>query len=275
MIEDTVQFEQRYFLNKIANGWNVAGAYAWYQAPIDIPPSDAPSQDSKLLAFAEDIVDMVVSNHTRFPATFVFDFKRLRLLQRGFQKCKQQETYARVFCKLVKQRGWAGQIPILSIRSLLSRSCVLQDHEETEATAFTSNDAIALEIAREIAKLCHPSEIPAEQLVNDTRDQLRNLSNMAPCNIEDWNHPLCYNLAEMVEQNVTAVRGMNPLQMHNYFLVQISKVERGPVESTLDEIAKTIAHIALLHWRVWVPILYENPSYANLAGTLAGNHHHP
>ena len=273
MIEDTVDFEQRYFLKKIANGWNVARAHAWYQAPLGIPASDASSQASRLLAFAEDIVDMVVSGHTRFPATFVFDFKRLRLLQGGFRECKQQQIYTQVFCKLAERTGWTGQIPPESIHSLLRRTYVLRDSEKIEMISSTSIDSIALEIVRETAKLCQPSEMPDEQLVKDTKDELQNLSITASSNLEDWDHPLCYNLAEMAEQKVTAIMGLNPLQMQNHFLAKIPKVELGPVEAALDEIAQTIAHIAVLHWRVWVPILYENPSYASIPGTHTCNGH--
>ena len=70
---------------------------------------------------------------------------------------------------------------------------------------------------------------------------------------------LAMDLADKVDDEVSAIGDLTPEQLTRRLLPRQPGFEVRSESEALVHIAKRIAHIAELHWRVWGPILYQRP----------------
>ena len=73
---------------------------------------------------------------------------------------------------------------------------------------------------------------------------------------------LAEDLQELIKREVETIKGFTPMQISDRYLpVGSAQVpSRSLTQDTeLLLVAQQIAHISVLHWRVWAPILYEQP----------------
>ena len=66
----------------------------------------------------------------------------------------------------------------------------------------------------------------------------------------------CNELYDMVKDEMKAIASATPLQIHEYYTPTWYAQSTEPNPSPRN-IAQRIAHISVVHWRVWAPILYR------------------
>ena len=263
MIEDSVHFEQKYFLRKIAaDTMHVAQAQNWYATVVRNELHNLDVSGAHLTVFARSIIDMVISNDSTFPTTFTFDVDRLQVLQVQFRKCVFQVICKEAFFQCLSRIGYAASPSIDTCSNLLQRISNMRGPCSTNNTQQNYTSSVALEIVREAYRLRALESLPDEELVEHTQNillhALRRESIMSQ-NLEDC---LCIDLEDMVDGELEQISALTPLQLLDRY--SHSRTPK-PLSNTLKEpddlqfIAQQISHITILHWRIWSPILYLQP----------------
>lgn len=86
LIEDTVHFEQRFFLKKIRDGKvNTRSAQTWYSHLTTVPDPESVQAFGEMAVFFEELVNMIMPSSSRqystLPTTFLFDEERIAKLR--------------------------------------------------------------------------------------------------------------------------------------------------------------------------------------------------
>lgn len=260
MVEDTVDFEQRYFLRIMANNstaLDLPKACAWYDGLLANGGLQGLSRECRKTNFVESIIDLVViTTPENFPLTFMFDDERLRILQSDFRYCVCQAACIQLFKGIVHQGGWID-LPSPNCNHLLKRIMSVVGPDTSRHGWARNASAVALEILRAVNELRNFEGLPDETSLEQIEAKLQefwDLDSAAYRGVEDHLYP---DLKALVKQEIEAVEHLTPLQVLNY-------CRPGPYDSYAEEssqplvsIARRIAHIGILHWRVWAPILYE------------------
>ena len=122
-------------------------------------------------------------------------------------------------------------------------------------------EIVALEIARHAYRMCNIHSVPNSEVLASTERYLEENSDPLSNVFEDSENFLGDQLQALVEQEAEAIQNLTPVQMMNRQLPRefSQGTDVNHERMSLASIAKRIAHIAVLHWRVWTPILYEQP----------------
>ena len=156
--------------------------------------------------------------------------------------------------------------PSNSYSRMLTRILALIDGRGRRNPA-ACNREVALEVVQEAYNLCSFKTLPDERLVTLAQLHLQQATNLTSTVYGETRDLLGNDLADLVDQEVKELLNLTPLQMLNH-------LNPGPLGSEttcgmhgLSNIAKRTAHIAVLHWRIWAPILYEQPQLSKAAAS--------
>ncbi len=231
------------------------GARTWFH---DLQEADQESRPG-LWIFAKALKDAVSFYHLNFPPTLTLDYDRLRILQSDFQILVYQAACRRTLTQTLRVLGWTGKISQASYADLFSKVAVLISGQELQYDYWQMRKPVALEIVRAAYTVCSNSKLPISENLDFAEDYLRRCCNPTEQIFGVLRSSLAADLGDKVDEEVCEgitltsaqlMRRLSPQQRH--FSVQ-SEAEG------LVHIAKRIAHIAELHWRIWGPILYERP----------------
>lgn len=114
----------------------------------------------------------------------------------------------------------------------------------------------ALEIVREAYKISQNSKILAAKDLDFAQNYLRDSCEGDNDVFEDLEVSLGDSLHKLVEQEIDTIGNLTPVQIINHYAPE-SKFASEQAE--LLGMAQRIAHIAVLHWRVWAPMIYKQP----------------
>lgn len=208
---------------------------------------------------------MIVGNFGSIPPTFRFDVVRIANLRMEFKLLQKQTACAQVFVDILKGLGWRGPTSSQAYTNILKRICVIASFDQSEACSDT-----ALEIVRAAHELTGNKHLPGAVLLKATANALLQRENDETEVFRKLHNALCHNLIELVNREMAAMEKKTSLQMLKYFdttpssppaIVFCGTTSRISGERVnVCSVAKRIAHIAILHWRVWAPILYQKPS---------------
>lgn len=273
MVDDTIHFEQKIFLREISNGLDLTNVRAWFQqSDREIGVQMPHTPESQLSAFVRGTVDMIVDGYGSVPPTFRFDVDRIASLQVDFDLSRKQAACGQTFVNTLNALG--SELPSLhAYNKFLYRISAIAEYPRLNCNQPDAFKDIALEIVRSAYELIGNERLPEQELIDATTNAL----------LDRWNnettvsqeHRACFHhaLTRLVEQEMAAVKDKTPPQILNYFnptpinlpainpYGAIPDVHNG--HGSIQNIAKRIAHIATLHWRVWAPILYEQPRRTN------------
>ncbi len=280
MVSDFVSFEQKAFLRRIPKEPNLRNACCWFDAAE--PKSNAEDNEPRapqLSTFLKGVVNIIVNNQSHYPSTFEHDFDRLRLLQRDFQTCLVKAACNQVFIENLHRLGH-NRLPSPENRSALqSRLASLINTADSRSNLYSQASAVALEIVRECHSISDNQSLPSIDSIDDTERRLLRSWKSGSSAHQELESILKADFATLLDEEVDIIKSLEPVQILNHFkppTLPIIAPSRPPryQQSHLQELpwgrdehlqngllcmAKRTAHIAILHWRVWLPILYEQP----------------
>ncbi|MCJ1474591.1 hypothetical protein MMC13_003250 [Lambiella insularis] len=258
IIDDTVYFEQQWFLEGIRDGVSVADAWEWYHSAFQNSPRESVIGDSHLMVFLAAAVKLVVRNEAVFPSTFELDIGRLRSLQEKCQDLLLQDVCLEACQRLLRYLGFTSTLQNDVYKDL--RCCVMSLHTADEWPALSE---IALEIVRAAYKVLKFVLLPSQEHLTMITIFLYNtlaIKTDLDCNLR---HALFRDLLSFVCDEVRSTSRLTILQMHNRYQSKTTLPEIRSGEHTLNqrrhgifEVGQHLAHILSLHWNIWAPIFY-------------------
>jgi hypothetical protein len=290
LIEDTVNFEKHYHLNRLVNGRprvNINTAQNWFSDAIEeFGPQCSPRPRAgpcfELEVFTRAVIAISFGRDGRsdFPETFFLDYSRLRALKAEIDDLVMFEVCMDMFIALARQFEYEGPIS-LAIRQQLRAaiSDVIGDAAGHGPQQWMMNsEALSLEILRQASRIVGRPATYSFDLMAEANHNLRVLfvrkSAYHARRLED-------SLLPQILSNIDRHSGSSPMELFTN-LVSVSPVmpplptlSRSSISHTfafahlhpeaakLTDLANRITHIILLHWRVWGPIAYvlDDESY--------------
>ena len=256
MVEDFVHFQQKMFLSRLPQEPNLRNAYAWMSPPniteVQHKRVNVPSMD----IFLRGVVDLVATNCLSLPATFEYDFERLRVLQTDFQTCLKKAACRQIFINTLRVLDRHKPSPPDHCENLADRISTFASGLNLAHNPSSYIQDIALEIVREAYKACGITTLPSEALLAATELHLRQAWDSTSSAFENQQNILGNELGDLVNDIVGSVADLTPLQLLHH-LNPLQPSPKPDERSTPLDLARRIAHIAILHWRVWAPILYQ------------------
>ena len=270
MINESTYYEQRHFIGRIAGGMEVVEARNWYDAVMssdsldttsdgeDLAVSESDIQDNDQISFARTVVDLICDPASKIPNTFVYDKERIQSLRADFQKCLLQTIITESYCRLLRQLQYLEMPSLGLINKVLLRVWQIDQTFLPGQSGKTVSDEIILEITRSAYETCCIETLPRDEHMAMVRSYIQS----ATVKDSDLYHDILAStwdeLDILIEQEVESIQDLQPLQILNHYRPNPSpqlKLETLGLHS----LAQRIAHVAVLHWRVWGPILYLQP----------------
>lgn len=273
MVEDCIQFQQKGFLYRMRREPDLRNAHSWFRTARELDPENkfswfhaldlVETRDqivrSDLAIFINAVVDLIVSNGTNFPPTFEYDVQRLHTLQLDFQNCVRMVTYCVIFIKTIEHLGLVVS-PSREVCDRLTKDIVaLTAHLEAPVGSATHFEAVTLEIVRQAYRYCGNDNIPSDALLEEMEGTLRQARKPESIEFHQVQAILFNDLYYLVEDHVTSTVHLKPWSIIDRLNPVPSDRYAPEEEVDLPVVARRLAHIAVLHWRVWAPILYEQP----------------
>ncbi|KAI9789693.1 MAG: hypothetical protein M1816_005868 [Peltula sp. TS41687] len=266
LIEDTVSFEQHLFLQRVNNGrLDVNSARRWY---AQVQQDWMDQQESAETCYVDgNPVEVLVRGLTEaisssqsidLPETFAFDYDRLDNLRVDLQDMITLEICVKVFeLSAYEEFNHRGRIPDDTIREMRLAILSLVNDASGRIAWLEHSAELALEMVRLAHKLKCDSSCPDERTIERIEDRL-----IRYWTVESriWQH---------YEDRAMRFIGQKALKQTLKFLSQPllnvaeSAGEQAPdaatstFETLLADLARRLAHIASLHWRVFGPIVYS------------------
>ncbi|MCJ1431969.1 hypothetical protein MMC27_001325 [Xylographa pallens] len=262
MIDDTVQFQQRYFLGRIQSGMQVEEARLWYNSAVQHEPQQPESLEGCRSVFARAVIDLVIGNQPCFPPTFVFDNDRLRTLQAEFQNHICQELCGKAFDHILGLLGYIASPPSSIYQDLLHRVLGIEDSLCATGDSFMKSEDTVLEIVRTAYTACGISSLPSDKHVAATKSYLMHAMDDNSTMYQQMECNLCSELEDIVDDELETISTLTPLQILTHYHPTAAFPRSSSQRSGLHDMGQRLAHIIVLHWWTWSPILYLQPTEA-------------
>ncbi|KAI9712635.1 MAG: hypothetical protein M1812_006815 [Candelaria pacifica] len=272
LIDDTVDFEQRYFLRRIASQRvDIRRSAEWFNnaknnAHTDPRLEKGGPQWHSTVFFTALVHSLFALHHNNDLQTFAFDQSRLDSLRREIRDFTHLETCCRLFSNLTLYLENAGSAPS-NVTLKLRRSIITIVRNPNGESSWQQNlTNVALEIVRTAHCASSSETLTDLELVDFAEDYLRQELDVSSADYQRIARAIEQALLPMVLEKVGSYAELSPLSIYdNVSPENGTKGSEGPIRD-LEEVAKQIAHAGTLHWRVWGPLLYsraprnQNPS---------------
>ena len=239
----------------MADGWDVMGARLWFE---DLHEADE-EPHAGLWTLVKALTDAVVYYHQYFPPTLTLDYNRLRVLQVDFQVLFYQEACRWTLTQTLRNLEWTGKLFKEHFADLFCKVAVLISDPGQQYDFSQRRESVALEVVRAAYAICGNRNLPRSQDLDFAEDMLRRCCDPGEDMFLMLRTSLAMDLADKIDDEVSTIGDLTPEQLTRRLLPQQPGFEVRSESEALVHIAKRIAHIAELHWRVWGPILYQRP----------------
>ena len=332
LIEETVHFEQKFFMEKIAAGKvDITGAYAWFRRarslPDMAPTESSPHSEGNTWDFINALVRFVLPSMASemVPQTFLFDKERLTKLRSDILDLINLEICMCIYCNWLQDTCDTAleDTPTTSVvfsppphanDTVLSVPTVPEPHHSTApkpkhilgdghfATSIPpsprspSSSTASTPDTQSPTPLHLPFDRPASQVrtllltilssstINDTwtshspclalqilhstttplthLQQIEShltlhLSNPSSRVYQEAETRVLNQLGPVLKKLVIKYTPLTSLQIFGAAtLPSTSPNQENRPNEEMSEIARRIAHIGILHWRVWAPLAY-------------------
>ncbi|CAD0108879.1 unnamed protein product [Aureobasidium uvarum] len=260
LIDDTVNFQQKYHVHKIAaNKFKVDGARKWFKEEQTIL-SGCNLAPTPLEIFASAVLRSLLSPSTipHFPDTFHLDYERLRLLRSDLHNMIQMEMCCNAFDVLIKDK--ADEITRATGKKSLQAN--ITDIIGDSRLYLENLENISAEIVRLVLQLEGASITFDSDMMSIVEHHLRAELPLASSAFSIQLQKILDTELPRLCNAVNSSSRLPLLALHDVMLPPIQSAgKRAPTkaiaEPLLDEILKRITHLAVIHWHVWSPIVYD------------------
>ncbi len=257
MVDATVAFEHKDFLRRMTEGWDVSRGRAWF-----VNERHEKGQASGVMIVAPAITKLIVTNAEHLPPTFTLDYIRLRTLQEDFEHLMYQAACRWTLEEVLSSLDWKTFFPQSSYDALFTRIFIITSADESKSSPLRLTEDVALEIVRVAYELCHISTLPSTKDLDFAASNLEYSSDASTSVFKDLQSYLAEDLQDIVDAEVQSTQDLTPMQIANRYVPKGS-IPASPSAITeqtrLRRLAQQISHISVLHWRVWGPLLYDQP----------------
>ena len=251
LIEDGIAFQRDYFRTRIRLGkLNLEPSLQWfgrmYQACFSTRPTNFDQTP-----IAHGLVRLAVRTNEEIPELLRYDSSRIFQLREELSDFVHLE----ICCDYLSSR-LKGQSHHSRMQTLKTRLLDLTDGECTHAAGSdaiwnTHLDALSAEITRATYAALRPStvSIPATAFARDNR----NLSAQFH-QVEGRLDKFAEGLQEMVLKHTSSFQQLSALQiseMQQHHQQSRQNGACGRHVPDIDDIARRLAHMTVIHWRVW------------------------
>lgn len=266
LVEDTIPFLQEYFKGKIEREeFQVASSRLWYQGirERELRTMEDPTQTDgfwPLSLLFQGLSEFLLDFHNpvTFPETFTFDEERLWHLRIRLQNAINLEICWDIFKSYIHSQRRYLSAPTQTCATFRSRIGTLMEENEDcirGSSRWLKNvRCIALEIAR--FACCGDATVPDDVIRPIEASVEWHLSNEQGL-FQKLQDSLRAKLLETTLATAKRYLNMSPLA--------ICEAQRNPSyipsdQYNVERISTRLAHIGVLHWRVWAPLLYVRES---------------
>ena len=242
-----------------SNRLSVTEAQKWFRLLIDLTGQSSHDTIDLQDVLTEGIVGIVKSSSSKYPSTFLFDTDRLHSLQTRFRYKLHKEIIRRTLAHFAtRSRCHRQGASTTSSQHLLSRIDAMLEPADLASNWSTNASTIALEIVRCLPDFNNSCSLPTmdilqevETFLKDAESEASELHTAAEEHLQDKLRPL-------VAREVKSGKHLTLSQLSNRFQPCLRQ-DGAPMnqQEELEAIAKKIAHLSILHWRIWGPILYR------------------
>ena len=261
-MDATVAHQQAYFRREMDSGLlATAEAQEWFQKIICGNGWSSNNTIGLQTTLAEGITELVTSNESNYPSTFMFDTDRLRCLQMRYKYKLHKEITRRTLAYFARrskcERAGAST---MSSHYLLSRIDALVEPTDLASKWNTTASTVALEIARCLPDFNDSSTLPTADVLRKVEVFLLDAGNENSMLRAAAKKYLQEKLRPLVMREMKCCRQMTLSQLSNRCQSSAHQ-EQAPMsqQMELEAIARKITHLSILHWRIWGPILYAQP----------------
>ncbi|KAI4739805.1 hypothetical protein E4T50_09710 [Aureobasidium sp. EXF-12298] len=260
LIDDTVNFQQKYHVHKISAGrFKPHGAHKWFKEEEALL-SGCNLAPTPLETFSSAVLRSLLSQSPipNFPDTFHLDYERLRLLRSDVHNMIQMDMCCNAFDLLIKNKV-NEQTRAAGKKSLQARITGIVG----DARLYLENlENLSAEIVRIVLELEGSNVTFDSDMMSIVEHHLRAELPLASSafglqlqTILDTELPRLCNA-------VNSSSRLPLLALHDVMLPPTQSAgKRAPAkavaEPLLDEILKRVTHLAVIHWHVWSPIVYD------------------
>jgi hypothetical protein len=281
LIEDTVNFEKHYHLDRLVNGRtrvNISTAQAWFAEAVhdfgpQCSPRPRPGPCFQLEVFTRAVTAVSFGRGGRsdFPETFFLDHERLRALKSEIDDLVMFEVCMEMFVALARQSGYEGSITLAIGQQLRVAICAIMGESVGHGPQswVMNSEALSLEIMRQASHLLGQQSTCSFDRMAAANEHLRILffrrssyhaarleASLLPQILASVDRHSASSPMDMFNNLVSIAPCMPPLPSLSRPSDTFSFGHLHPETAKLTDIANRITHIILLHWRVWGPIAY-------------------
>jgi hypothetical protein len=282
LIEDTINYEKHYHLDRIVNKRskvNLEAAQRWWadvvqRLQVQHMSTTKPRNRTSLDMFAQAVVSSLFSgdSNKELPDTFYLDSDRLRVLRSELEDLVHFEICFSMFNHLLKELGHDAAISNATknhLRSSLSAIMAESMGHGSQAWIYNS-DSLSLEIYRQAQVLAGRTPVFDHHNLQATSECLHSLfyHTFTP-------HASTLKAALLPQVLGSIIKHVNssPTELYNNLVtsppptstpafisapptIDTFSFYNNTPQDRLSDISKRISHIVLLHWRIWAPIAY-------------------
>jgi hypothetical protein len=278
LIENTVNFERHYHLDRLVTGRarvNIEAAHQWYETTgMRFRQLCMPQRDEarfRLDLFVRIVVTAMFGGHGHgnFPETFYLDHDRLRVLKAEFDDLVHFELCYDMFGQLVRGFGYIGSIPPAVQQDLrASLTAIMGEGLAYGSSSWLNNsEHVSLEIVRQASLLSSSSTTFDAEFLSRSNQHLRTMllnrfskqastleSHILPQVLSTVSKHIHSSPMELFNNLVAVPTPLSPPT--HMFPTPLVNDTLSPLSEQHTDIANRIAHIILLHWRTWGSIAY-------------------
>ena len=285
LIEDTVNFETHYHLDKLVNGRarvDIDAAQKWYRSAVDEFTTDCAAQHNSprlhLEIFVRGLTATLFGKDGRsdFSEAMYLDADRLYVIKAEIENYVFFEVCLEMFVTLTKQFGFQGPALSATRQQLVTSLTAIMGESNMGFGPhqwMANSEALSLEILRQASNLAGRATAYDFDNLSSANQHLRHLffstfttqarkveAAMLPtilATIDQYNNSSPMELFNSLAPT-TARKPSSPLQS-----MQSTAADTFPPHNLLHpdahkllDMTKRISHIVILHWRIWSKIAY-------------------
>ncbi|EXJ80178.1 hypothetical protein A1O1_08320 [Capronia coronata CBS 617.96] len=270
-IDDTVDFQRKYFGVRIENGHlTTRDSHRWWLVAFTDHGQNCvvlgeTLNDPPFVSLIHGLVGLCLNQLAIIPETLKYDTSRLRMLSAEIQELVHVEICLVVFNKLVEQiRGSAGGNPGLMYGELRTRLMALTETDPALDTTVASCwkrhvNAVTLELMHSALRFCQKPDSTLTEDLAETTAKMLDEKFLYEARFRIVARAVGRALEECTYKYAKVYEGL-PASTISYAQNRLRRRFQPPPGCRLltdfGIMASRLAHIAVIHWRVWEDLVY-------------------